>query len=132
VPDPAQVEAGAGAAIEDAILIMPGGGGEAGLETLVDAVGGEDRHRVRLGMIVQRLADLERIPVAFEVEMHHLAERMNPRVGTSGGLGDDALATETLDRLLEQLLHRQIVRLPLPAAEEAAVIFDGEAVARHG
>src|SRR5690606_11046821 len=38
---------------------------------------------------------------------------------------------EARDRLLQHLLHREIMLLPLPAAEGPPVIFDDELVARH-
>ena len=82
-------------------------------------------------MVIERLADAERVPCAAQVEMHDLPERMDAGIGAAGRLGHHPLAGEALDRLLEHLLHRKLALLPLPAAEGASVIFEGEAVARH-
>ena len=64
--------------------------------------------------------------------MGHLPQRMNPGIGAARGLGHDRLAGEALDGLLQRLLHREPIGLPLPAAERRAVVFDEEAVAGQG
>src|SRR3546814_16694403 len=63
--------------------------------------------------------------------MRDLAARMDPGIGPSRCVDHRLLASDSLERLLDRLLDRWAVRLPLPAHERAAVIFDGEAVARH-
>src|SRR3546814_5691278 len=54
-----------------------------------------------------------------------------PSIGPSRCVDHRLLASDSLERLLDRLLDRRAVRLPLPAHERATVIFDGEAVARH-
>ena len=63
--------------------------------------------------------------------MGDLAQRMDAGVGAPGALDHDGFAGEGGDRLLDRLLDGAAVLLPLPADEGAAVIFDGELVARH-
>jgi hypothetical protein len=63
--------------------------------------------------------------------MHDLAQRMHAGIGAAGGDALHGLAAEFVDRLLQRLLHRRAVLLPLPADEGAAVIFEDELVARH-
>ena len=63
--------------------------------------------------------------------MGDLAEGMDAGIGAAGALDRDRLAREGGDRLLDRLLHRAAVLLPLPADKGAAVIFDGQLVARH-
>ena len=64
--------------------------------------------------------------------MDHLSQGMDAGIGAARCLGDDGLAGEALDGLLQRLLHRQPVGLALPAAERGAVVFDEEAVAGQG
>ena len=70
--------------------------------------------------------------LARQVEMRRLAQRMNAGIGAAGAMHDDRLAAEALDRLFEDLLHREPVRLALPADEAGAVIFERQLVAGHG
>ena len=63
--------------------------------------------------------------------MRHLAERMHARVGAPGAAHGRALAGQPDERLLDRLLDRAPVRLPLPADERAAVILDRQLVAGH-
>ena len=84
-------------------------------------------------MRVERVAQPILAPVARQIDMGDLTQRMHAGVGAAGAM-DDAprAALERGDRLLEPLLHRHPVLLPLPADERAAVIFDGEREAGHG
>ena len=82
-------------------------------------------------MGVERVAHGIGRPVAGEIDMGDLAERMDAGIGAPGALDRDRLAGEGGDRLLDRLLHRAAVLLALPADIGAAVIFDGQLVARH-
>ncbi len=64
--------------------------------------------------------------------MRHLRQGMDPGVGATGPMDDHHLAAEIRDRGFERLLHRQSLRLTLPADEPGAVIFDRQLVAGHG
>ena len=83
-------------------------------------------------MKVHRLLHAEGIPIALQIEMRDLAQRMNSGIRSPGALDDDTLAAKAQDRLLQQALNRKALRLRLPADEGRSVIFDGDAIARHG
>src|SRR5690606_41955463 len=85
-----------------------------------------------LEMIIQRLGDPERIPVAGEIDMGDLPQCMNARIGAPGGLGAHLLAGKGENGLLQNLLDRVAVGLALPADKSGSVILDGELVAGHG
>ena len=70
-------------------------------------------------------------PFLDEIDMRHLAGRMDAGIGAAGAAQRDLFAAKSLDRLLDRRLHRMLARLALPAGIEAAVIFDVEAVTRH-
>src|SRR5258705_5076366 len=64
--------------------------------------------------------------------MRALTERVHARIGAPGAVDGDPLAAKAGDRGFERFLHRQTVRLALPADEPGAVIFDRQLVAGHG
>ena len=129
---PAPLEGQIGAAIDDAIKIMPLGGGEAGIEIVRHLLGRDDRDRLRPQMRVHGIAHGVGLPVLVEIDVGDLAERMHARIGAARSLHVDHLAAELRHRLLERGLHGRSVVLDLPADERPAVIFDGELVAGHG
>ena len=63
-------------------------------------------------------------PDAGEVNMSHLPQRMHAGVGAPGAMHDAARAIDGEDRLLQPLLHRHAIGLPLPTDKRPAVIFD--------
>ena len=57
---------------------------------------------------------------------------MHARIGAAGAVDADLLPAKAGDRGFERFLHRQAVRLALPADQPRAVIFDRQLVAGHG
>ena len=110
---------------------MAGGGAAPSVETSVHALGSENRDWVRLEQRVEALAKPERIPIALEVDMRDLAQRVHARIGAPGAMGGRALRGHRDKRALQRLLDRKAVLLPLPADEGRAVIFEGELEAQH-
>ena len=112
---------------------MPSGGRETGVEIVGDnpRLQDGDVRAGRLQMRVNGVAHLVVGPRLGEVDMRYLGGRVDAGVGAAGGAQPHRLAAEFLDRLLYRLLHRRLIRLVLPAGEEAAVIFDIETKTRH-
>ena len=67
----------------------------------------------------------------LDIDMGGHRQRVDAGVGPPGGVQRHLLVGDRADRLLDRLLHRGAVRLPLPAHERPAVIFDGEPEAGH-
>ena len=130
-PGAAALERERRAAVDDAIEIMARAGAAPGVETGLRRFRFDDRDRVRLKQRVEPLAEPERLPVALEVDMRDLAQRMDARVGAPRAVGDRALSRHGEQGVLQRLLNRKPVLLPLPADERRAVVFDGELIARH-
>jgi hypothetical protein len=63
--------------------------------------------------------------------MRDLAEGVDAGVGAAGAADHHRLAGERQRGLLDRLLDGPPVLLPLPTDKRAAIIFDGELVARH-
>jgi len=83
-------------------------------------------------MMVDRAAQHFRRNRPRQIEMCGLPKRMHPGIGAARAVDGDPLAAEPGDRCLKRFLHRQAVRLALPAGEPGSVIFDRQFVARHG
>ncbi len=56
---------------------------------------------------------------------------MHAGIGAAGSVHAGALAAKGEERVFQRFLDRDAVRLPLPANERAAVVFESEFVARH-
>ena len=91
----------------------------------------DDRDGVGNKMGVEPFGEAPGRPVADEIEMGDLSQRVHARVGASGSMRDDALAGNGEDRVLQDLLDRNAVFLALPAGERRSVIFEGELEAGH-
>ena len=130
-PGAAPLEREGSAAVDDAIEIMAGNGAMARVEIGGDALGAEDRHRIGMDERIEPLLKPEGRPVALEVDMSDLSQSMHARVGAPGAMRGRVLAGHGEDRSFQRLLDRKAVRLPLPADERAAVIFEDELEARH-
>jgi hypothetical protein len=63
--------------------------------------------------------------------MGDLAKGVDTAVGPPGADHNRLLAGQARERILDRRLDRRAMRLPLPAVEFGAVIFDEKAVARH-
>ena len=63
--------------------------------------------------------------------MRHLAEGVHAGVGAPGPADCRRLVGEPRERLLDRLLHRAPVCLPLPADERSPVILDRQLEAGH-
>ena len=130
-PDPVVAERGRRTAAQDAIQVMPRGRREAGVEAFRRDCAVEHRDRLRLEVIVQRLAQLERLPFAHEVEVRHLPQGMHAGIGAARSAHADLLARELADCTFQLALDRDASGLELPADKRRAVVFDGDAVAGH-
>ena len=71
-------------------------------------------------------------PIPREVEMRHLCQRMNARVGASRAEQCHLLPGKRGNGILQCGLHGMVRRLPLPAKIGATIIFDVDAKTRHG
>jgi len=67
-----------------------------------------------------------------QIEMCALAKRVYASIGAAGTMDREMLAAEAVIAVFERFLHREAVRLALPADEPRAVIFDRQLVAGHG
>ena len=86
-PGAAALEGQGSAAIDDAIEVVAGGSAAPGVETGADALGAENRHRMRLKQRIEPLAQAERIPVALKLDMRDLAQRMHASVRAARAMG---------------------------------------------
>ena len=73
-----------------------------------------------LQMRVDGVAHLVVRPGLGEVDMRHLAGGMDAGIGAAGAAQRHCLAAESLDRLLDRLLHRRLVR-PAAASRHRAL-----------
>ena len=121
------------AAVDDPIDIVAAGGREARMKGRLGLAGCENGDRERPQMGVERIPEPVAGPASLQVGVGNLPEGMDPAVGPSGPDDDRVVAGQALDRVLDRALDRGVaVALALPAMERGAVIFDEEAVARHG
>ena len=120
-----------GAAVDDPVGIEPLHRRKPCVPVVGDKFRADYRHRIGPQVLVQRLGQAERVPRFFEVCMGDLPDGVDPRVGAPGALHGGWKAGEAFQRLLQPLLDGRAVGLTLPAREGAAVIFEGELVARH-
>jgi hypothetical protein len=91
-PSVAGVERQIGAAVDDAIKIVALDRRGAGIEAVRHPLGGQDRHRVRAQMRVERIAHGVGIPVLHEIDMRDLAARVHAGIGAAGALHQDLFA----------------------------------------
>src|SRR6185437_14823415 len=132
VPDPPLLQRRARPPVENAVFVMAPQGGESRLEFGAGRDALQHCNWVWLQMVVERFRYPVGVPLAPEIEMHDLPERVDARIGASGRLRHHRLARKPLDRFLEHLLHGGPIRLPLPAGEGRSIVFERQAVARHG
>src|SRR5437763_682174 len=111
---------------------MPAGSAEARMEIGRLHLCGAHRERMRPKMRIDRPAHHVRIPVALEIEMSALALGMDAGIRASGAMDGRTFAAEGAGRRLDRRLHAWAIGLRLPADERPAIIFDDEAIARHG
>jgi hypothetical protein len=130
-PDAAAVDDRRRATVEQAVEVAAPHRREAGVEIVGDRLRRENGDGFLPQMGIDGAADGIGRPVAREVDVGDLAQRMDARIGAPGALDRGRLAAEGGDRLLDRLLHRAAVLLALPADIGTAVIFDGQLVARH-
>ena len=81
---------------------------------------------------VQGFAEPQRIPFGIEIEMRHLGEGVDAGIGAPGAMDGRFPAGEFGDGLGNGARNAWAVGLDLPADEGGAVVFDDDAVARHG
>ncbi len=87
------------------------------------ALGADNRHRMGAKQRVKPLAQPERGPVALDVDMRDLTQRMDARVRAPRAMSGHARTGHRIERALQNFLNRQAVVLPLPADERRPVIF---------
>ena len=78
LPCPVAIQRQPRAPVDDAIEIMPGLRGEAGVEDFVHDLAGDDRDGCRPQMEVQRVAHRSRRVLPLQVEMRNLPARCTP------------------------------------------------------
>ena len=84
-------------------------------------------------MRIDRVAQPIDSPVARKIDMRNLPQRMHAGVGAARAMDDGAhAAIDGGHGLFEALLHRNAIRLPLPADVRRTVIFDRQREAGHG
>src|SRR5215467_4548783 len=83
-------------------------------------------------MMVDRAAEHRRISEPYQVDVRCLAQGMYARIGPPRAVDRSSFSTKPGDRGFEGLLHRERVRLPLPADQPGAVVLDRQLVAGHG
>ncbi len=116
---------------DDAIYVVPADRAEAGVEIVRHPLGRQHGDRGGPQMVVHRLGQPEGLPVAAEVGMRHLAQRVHAGIGAARA-GHRRRLAEPRQRRLERRLHRRPGRLPLPADERPAMVFERQLEARHG
>jgi hypothetical protein len=72
---------------------------------------------------VERALELFRLPALWHAEADDLAQGVDARVGSAGGVGYHAFAGQPLERGLELTLDRALGRLDLPARKVTAVVL---------
>ena len=130
-PCAAKIEREVGAAVDDAIKVMPLDGGEARLESVGHDFRAQHGDRIGAQMRVHRVAHLVGTERLCQVEMRDLPLRMDAGIGAARAMHAHIHAAQPARGTLQRALHRRIMVLNLPAAKRRAVIFDGELVARH-
>ena len=91
----------------------------------------QNHDRMGAQIMVQGVAHLARVKDFFQIEMGHLAQGVHPGIGTARAGYGDALSRKLRDRVFQRALDRSAIVLALPADKGRAVIFQGEAIARH-
>ncbi len=121
------------AAGDEAEEVAAFAGGEAGVEVIRDT-GAACRHGDGQGpqVVVQRLCQAERVPVAGEVDMGDLTCGMDAGVGAASGGDGMGAGFEAGKGRLDGGLHRGLTfGLTLPALERGTVILDLQGETRH-
>src|SRR5438045_2110097 len=96
-----------------------------------DRLNVQHRNGIRADQRIESLAQPVRSQLTLDIDMSTHRQCMDPGIGAAGGDELRLLAGHALHRLLEALLDRRPMLLPLPAHERAAVIFDREFPAGH-
>ena len=92
---------------------------------------GQNRHRQRFQVVIQRFRQTERVPILAQIAMGDLGERVHPGIGAPGPGDRWRVRLQFAERRFQRLLHGRLVFLPLPADERPAVILDFECVSWH-
>lgn len=79
----------------------------------------------------ESLAQPERIERTVDVDMRAHPQRMDAGIGTPGGKERDGMAHNRLCGLLDRLLDRRPMGLPLKPHERRAIEFEGQRITRH-
>lgn len=116
---------------QNPITVAAISGGEARVEGIRhdDRITNHDRRRSK--MEVDRVANGRRSEQPSEVYMRHLSCRVNPRIRPACALHRFPFATEAEHSLLDRLLYRWTILLPLPSDERSPVILDNQTPAGH-
>ena len=131
VPHLAALDRGRRAAVEDPIEIAAPGAREARMPVVGDRLDLKHRNRGGPNQRIQALAQPVRGQRLGDIDVRRHPERVHPGIGPPGAMDRDGFAGHLADRLLERLLDGIAQRLPLPADERPAVIFQDQLPARH-
>ena len=131
VPHAAMIERRRRSAIEDAVQIVAPDAGEAGVPVVGDRL--DRRHGDRVGpdKRVEPLAQAMLGQRLRESTWAAIASAWTPASVRPAAWTAASSPVMRMDRLLERLLHRRAMVLPLPAHERPAVIFDRQPPAGH-
>jgi hypothetical protein len=132
MPDAAGKQGRAGTTIQDAIAVHPADRGETSIPSLRRDGRLQNHHRMRLHVVVQRIADFVCREAVGQFDLCDLTRRVHPRVRAPGDCaGDRCAMVQVRCGRFKHLLHRQSCRLSLPSHKRLAVVFQQEAPARH-
>src|ERR1700744_2139442 len=81
--------------------------------------------------MIEAIANFVRLEFFFQVEMRPVAQSMPPGIGPARAGDRHALVGHFLNGIFQRPLRRGAIILALPADKRGAVIFDGQAIARH-
>ena len=96
-----------------------------------DFIDFQNRDGVRPHQSIQPLAQPLRREGPFDVDVSGHRHCMNSGIGSACSADYGMFASHPTERLLERLLDRRTMVLPLPAHERPAVIFDRQPPAGH-
>src|SRR4029077_9225090 len=120
-----------GPPIDDAIAIVPPQRGKPRVESLRHGLRREHSNGMWPQVCVDGIAHRVRVPGLREIDMSHLAERMDAGIGPPGPLDGCRLATKGGYCRGQQSLNSQTGILHLPADERRSVILNDELIAGH-
>ena len=129
--DPAVKDRGPIRPVEQQVPVVPPAGGEPGVKVSGDLPGFDDRHpgaEVRVRSAPPPILAADR----GGVEVHHLAERVNPGIGAPRAHDPHGLVRDPGKGPLDGGLDGLAVRLAFPPAKRPSVVLDDEGDTARG